>query len=66
MGEEAMEADGHAVSGDCVEDRGEDDVAEMDGMAPQERDGDRDGGDGRHDEQRCDDAAHNGGAEARR
>jgi hypothetical protein len=37
-----MEADGHAVSGDCVEDRGEDDVAEMDGMAPQERDGDRD------------------------
>jgi len=34
------------------------------GMAPQEGDGDRDGGDGRHDEQRRDDAAHNGGAGA--
>ena len=62
MGEEAMEADGHTVSSDCVEDRTEDDVAEMDGMTPQEGDGDRDGGDGRHDEQRRDDAAHNGGA----
>jgi hypothetical protein len=50
MGEEAMEPDGDTVSGDCVEDPGEDDVAELDGMAPQEGDGDRDGADGRHDE----------------
>jgi hypothetical protein len=60
-----MEPDGHTVSGDCVEDRGEDDVAEMDRMTPQEGDRDSDGGDGRHDEQRRDDATHNGGAGAR-
>jgi hypothetical protein len=65
MGEEPMETDGHSVSRHCVEDRGENDIAEMDGMAPQEGDGDGDGGDWRHDEQRRDDAAHSSGAGAR-
>jgi hypothetical protein len=37
----------------------------MDGMAPQEGDRDRDGGEGRHDEQRRDDAADDAGAGAR-
>jgi hypothetical protein len=65
MGEESMEADGHTVSGDRVEERGEHEVAEVDGMAPQERHGDRYGRDGRHDEERRDDAAHTRGAGVR-
>jgi hypothetical protein len=64
MGEEPMEAHGHTVSGDGVEDRGEHDITQMDGMAPQEGDRDRDGGDGGHDQQRRDDAAYNVGAGA--
>ena len=38
VGEQAMETDREAVPGDGVEDHGEDDVEEGDGVTPQQRD----------------------------
>jgi hypothetical protein len=45
-----MEADGHAVSSDGVQDRGEDEVTNVHGVTPQQGDRDRDGRERRDDE----------------